>query len=149
MSLRIALISAEDTVPLRHSILRPHQTAADCVYPGDADEESYHIGAFVADDLVCIASFFRQTSDRFEQPYQVRLRGMATAVEHRSQGIATRVLSQGEVLARAEGVKILWCNARTTAAGYYEKLGYTAKGDEFDIAGIGPHYVMFKELRVG
>ena len=29
--------------------------------------------------------------------------------------------------------EILWCNARTTAFEFYEKMGFTIVGDEFDI----------------
>jgi predicted GNAT family N-acyltransferase len=36
-------------------------------------------------------------------------------------------------------------NARKTAVGFYEKLGYNAKGDEFEEVTI-PHFLMEKTL---
>jgi ribosomal protein S18 acetylase RimI-like enzyme len=36
----------------------------------------------------------------------------------------------------------LWCNARTTAAGFYVGLGFEVVGVPFDVPGIGPHVVM-------
>ncbi len=44
------------------------------------------------------------------------------------------------------GRRLLWCNARVVALGFYTKLGLHTEGDEFDIPGIGPHYVMTRWL---
>lgn len=139
-------ITAETSRPLRHSILRPHQTLADCVYPGDEDPMSFHVGAYVDELLVCVASFFAQSTERLKQAKQYRLRGMGTLPAHRGIGIGAAVLQKGEEIAREKGSDVLWCNARTTASGYYVKQGYTAFEDEFEIEGIGPHYVMWKGL---
>ena len=145
-TMRIIQISAETTRPLRHSILRPHQTLADCVYPGDEDPMSFHVGAYANDQLICVASFFPQSTDRLEQAKQFRLRGMGTIPAYRSKGIGAAVLMKGEAIALEKGYDVLWCNARTSASGYYIKQGYTAFEDEFEIEGIGPHYVMWKSL---
>lgn len=139
-------ISAEATRPLRHSILRPNQTLADCVYPGDDDTHSFHIGAFDNDQLICVASFFPQHTDRLDEKLQYRLRGMGTVPEYRGKGIGAAVLKKGEAIAQERGYDLVWCNARTTASAYYVKQGYTAFDDEFEIEGIGPHYVMWKAL---
>ncbi|NNC83617.1 MAG: GNAT family N-acetyltransferase [Flavobacteriales bacterium] len=139
-------ITAEDTYPLRHSILRPHQTLADCLYPGDSKTESFHVGAYIGDELVCIASFFPQLSDRLPHAKQYRLRGMGTLPEHQGKGIGARVLEEGERIAREKGYDLIWCNARTSAYGYYVKQDYTAFDDIFEIEGIGPHKVMYKLL---
>ena len=42
--------------------------------------------------------------------------------------------------------KLVWCNARTTACGFYEKLGFEKSGPEFEIPGIGKHFIMIKVL---
>jgi hypothetical protein len=36
----------------------------------------------------------------------------------------------------------VWCNARTPAVGFYEKLGFSTIGEEFELPPIGPHYLM-------
>ena len=41
---------------------------------------------------------------------------------------------------------LAWCNARTSACAYYEKLGFTPRGGEFEIEGIGPHFVMVRAV---
>jgi len=144
--LEIKEITADSTRPLRHSILRPNQTLADCIYPGDDDDLSFHIGAYEDGQLICIASFFPQSTERIAQTKQYRLRGMATSPAFRSKGIGAEVLKRGEEIALAKGYDVLWCNARTSASGYYLKQGYSAFDDEFEIEGIGPHYVMWKDL---
>ena len=42
--------------------------------------------------------------------------------------------------------EILWCNARTTAFGFYEKMGFNIVVDEFDIPNLGPHKKGFINL---
>lgn len=143
----ISPISATDCIALRHSVLRPHQTEADCIYPGDDIDSSYHFGAFLGDELVCIASVFKQEETRFERftgSRQYRLRGMATHPDHRGQGLGKAVLAACLDKCWSVGGHIFWCNARTTASGYYEKMGFEAIDEEFDIEGIGPHLVMYR-----
>jgi hypothetical protein len=40
----------------------------------------------------------------------------------------------------------VWCNARSPARGFYEREGFTIEGDTFEIAGIGPHFLMARAL---
>jgi len=73
-----------------------------------------------------------------------RIRGMATRPDHRGLGLGRRLVEAGlEMLTERHGCRpILWCNARTTAAGDYARLGFVQLGEEFDIPHIGPHVVM-------
>ena len=41
-----------------------------------------------------------------------------------------------------EPAGILWCNARTSAIGFYEKLGWRVTSGPFDVPGVGPHVTM-------
>ena len=139
-------ISAEDTLTIRQAVLRPHQTVEDCVYPGDREPESFHLGCFIDDQLITIASVYRQTETRFgqfETTEQYRLRGMATLPEFQKQGLGRAVLQACLTRVWTVGGVVLWCNARSTAAGYYRKMGFETIDSEFELPGIGPHYVMF------
>ncbi len=40
----------------------------------------------------------------------------------------------------------MWCNARSGARTFYERAGFCVEGEEFEIAGIGPHFLMAKPL---
>jgi len=148
MSHTIRPITATDTLELRQAILRPHQTMEECVYPLDDDENSFHLGAFQGDQIVTVASVLYQTEPRFQQfetPKQYRLRGMATRPEFQNQGSGRAVLQTCLERAWVNGGELFWCNARVSAAGYYEKQGFHTIDEEFTIPGIGPHRVMFVE----
>jgi len=142
----IRLIDAASTGALRQAVLRPHQTLAECVYPGDNDETSFHYGAFHDDQLVTIASVNVERETRFEQfpqTRQLRLRGMATDPSCRGHGFGKAVLQRCLAHAWSTGAELLWCNARTTAAGYYERMGFLVIPDTFELPAIGPHRVMY------
>jgi GNAT superfamily N-acetyltransferase len=63
------------------------------------------------------------------------LRGMAVAVEHRRQGIGTRMLR-----AVCEEVDApLWCNARIQAVPFYLHRGWVEVGPRFDLRDRGAH----------
>ncbi|WP_235889609.1 GNAT family N-acetyltransferase [Flavobacterium restrictum] len=47
----------------------------------------------------------------------------------------------------ASDCDLIWFNARKEAVGFYEKLGYTQKGELFAIAGVGEHIVLFKKIK--
>ena len=46
----------------------------------------------------------------------------------------------------ARGGDLVWCDARTTAAGFYAHFGFTVVTEPFDKPGIGPHVGMLKDL---
>lgn len=142
----VRTINAAQARPLRQAVLRPHQTPEDCVYEGDEDPESAHFGALVAGNLVGIASIYRQREDGQPDPFAWRLRGMATLESVRGQGYGAALLKACERHARRAGGMRLWCNARTTVAGFYGGFGFQQKGEEFDLPGLGPHLVMELEL---
>jgi len=39
---------------------------------------------------------------------------------------------------------LLWCNARTSASGFYTRLGFAVVGEAFELPGIGPHHLMHR-----
>lgn len=144
--MNIELISAEQTIDLRHRVLRAHQPRSACVYPGDDAHDSFHVGAVEAGQIQCIASFFRQDAPYCAASSVFRLRGMATAPAFRGQGLGTKVLKAGCEQARSLGASEIWCNARVGALGFYIPQGFVKVSDEFEIEGIGPHFVLAKKL---
>ncbi|WP_064093191.1 GNAT family N-acetyltransferase [Rossellomorea aquimaris] len=142
----VKFISAEDTYSIRHKILRPNQEVDDCIYPEDSKESTFHVGAYKEHKLVGIASFYKENHSDIKVENTYRLRGMATDSKHRGQGIGTAVIHFSEEYLKRKGVKSWWCNARTTASPYYEKLGLIQIGEVFTILSIGPHVMMYKKL---
>ena len=135
-------ITAAETRGLRAAVLRPGQTPAELVYPGDDAARTLHLGAFRDAGLVGIASFYFEAQPSAPGRDAVRLRGMATLPAVRGEGFGTALMEAGIAWARAAGAERIWCNARRSARGFYEKLGLVVEGDVFEIPGIGPHYVM-------
>ena len=143
----IRRISAAETRGLRAAVLRPGQAASELVYPGDDDAETLHLGVFADGTLVGIASFYFEAPESDPGTNAVRLRGMATAPAVRGTGHGAALMEAGMRWAGREGATLIWCNARSTARGFYEKLGLRTEGNEFEIPGIGPHWRMTRELK--
>ena len=49
---------------------------------------------------------------------------MATAPELQGQGVGTRVLRTAVDLVASAGGTLIWCNARVSALGFYERAGF-------------------------
>ena len=139
---QIRRIDAADTRPLRHAILRPNQPFEATVYPLDQEPASGHLGAFLGDELVGVASVFNEARPGDTDPCAWRLRGMATREQDRGQGIGSALLHACLDYLRTASGTTLWFNARTTAAGFYSRFGFVVQGEVFNIEGIGPHVVM-------
>ncbi len=143
--MKVATITAEQTRPLRHLVLRPTQPAEATEYPGDHDPDTRHFGAFDEGRMVGIASLYREP--RADGPADGwRLRGMATAVDARGRGAGRALLDACRDHVAVGGGGELWCNARSTARPFYTAAGFEVVGPEFDIEDIGPHAVMRIEV---
>lgn len=143
------------TRPLRRAILRPHQTLAEMVYPGDDAPTTAHFAAFRDGRVVGSASIYLEPPpERFlpglpagaDPAHAWRLRAMAVAEDLRGRGVGAALLAACVDHARSHGATSLWCNARTPAVEFYRRLGLAAYGEQFEEPGIGPHYFMAKAL---
>ena len=123
-------------------MLRPNGTLEDCIFQGDNDELTFHLGAFVDKKLVSVASFYFERNIKFPNPYQYRLRGMATLPEYQGQGLSSALLRTAFPVIKQNQCTLLWCNAREKATGFYAKVGFIQDGDFFNIPNIGKHILM-------
>lgn len=138
-------ITAEETWPVRHPVLRKGRPLEDVYMEADEQPSTFHVGMHYQGTIIGVASFMKDTKDFFTGK-QYRLRGMAVLPEFRKKGIAEILLKKGEYLLKTKGCTLLWFNARIVAVSFYKNLGYTTVGLEFDIPLVGPHYLMKKEL---
>ena len=147
-TLEVQQVPVEHVIPLRHAILRKGLPLRSCYYEEDAIHGTFHLAAYIDDRLVGISSFYPEEHPDLDQlpAPQFRIRGMASLDEYRRKGIGSSLLKRGERIVKERGGKLLWCNARTNAIPFYEKLGFEVSGGEFDIPGIGPHYLLFRAL---
>lgn len=149
-------INAAQTRPLRSTVLRPDRPFHESVYVGDDDPATIHVGALLSGAVVCVASFYREalppgidcgeTAAMSSAPTW-RLRGMAVEPAWRGQGIGAAVLQFGITEIARRGGGLLWCNARSSALGFYRAAAFVTCGDEFVIPDVGPHFVMAFSIR--
>jgi len=141
----VRIITAEETWPVRHPVLRKGRPLEDVYMEADEKESTFHLGIFFKEIIVGVASFMEDDHPSFKGT-QSRLRGMAVLPEFRKRGLAAAMLIRAEELLRERDRSILWFNARLVALNFYKEMGYETVGTEFDIPLVGPHFVMKKEL---
>ncbi len=131
----VAAITLAETRELRQRVLRPHQTLEEVA--ADEPEGARVMGAFSEGRLVAIGMIARG-----EDPRVWQLRSMAADSAVRGQGAGSAVLSALLAHARERGAVRVWCNARTPARSLYERAGFRATSEEFEVPQIGPHFRM-------
>ncbi|HWO57747.1 MAG TPA: GNAT family N-acetyltransferase [bacterium] len=142
--IQVRIVPAQVIYPLRHKVLRPGRPFADCIWAQDDEPTTAHFAAFRHGEVVGVASM--AICPRADDPPNTwRLRGMATDPARQGQGIGALVLSACIEHVRAKDGALIWCNARTRAVPFYRKHGFVTVGDEFEIPGVGPHYVMVRQ----
>jgi GNAT superfamily N-acetyltransferase len=105
----------------------------------EGEKDNMLIAAFEDEDILGCCMLVEEKS------HVIRLRQMAVLNDLQGKGIGRALMNFAENLARDRGCKILCMHARKNAIGFYEKMGYKVKGDEFVEITI-PHYVMEKKL---
>ncbi len=146
---RVRPVPAADVRPIRHKVLRPGQPATSCCYPEDDRPGARHFAALHKGSRVGAASVYHEDpAAEFAVPGLNpgggwRLRGMATVDEIRGTGAGSALLRTALTYAALAGAEVVWCNARTSVAGFYRKHGFHSLGEEFEMPGIGPHRFMY------
>lgn len=122
-------------------MLRNNLSLAECTFPTDQIEGAFHLGCFVEDQLVSVASFFPNNyRDQPKEGYQ--LRGMATDSDFVGEGFGAKLIDFAVIQLNAANASYIWCNARSSAVEFYKKKGFELISSEFEIEGVGAHYEM-------
>ena len=135
----IEQIRKELTWKLRRDILYPAEAITDMGLP--EDDEGIHFGAFKDNYIVGVVSLFQTGTS-----YQFRKLAVAESVQ--KMGIGNSLLNYITDFALQNGGTRIWCNARTTAIGFYLKAGYSLTGKSFAKKGID-YEEMGRELSRG
>jgi GNAT superfamily N-acetyltransferase len=134
----------DDVIGLRQTVLRPHMSAEEARYPADRSGDTVH---FCAEDaagrVVSVATLLKEAPPwRPDVLNAWHLRGMATDPDRRGLGAGSTVLSAIFTYVAEAGGGVLWCNARLTAVGFYERAGMVTRGEVWEEPVIGPHIAM-------
>jgi GNAT superfamily N-acetyltransferase len=117
-------------------VLRPHQSLAELEQA--EPDGAFAVGAFRGEELIAVG--FIAPHDRAASSWRVR--GMATEPQARGQGAGGAVLQALLDHALAHDALLVWCNARVPALSLYQRAGFVAASDRFEVPHIGPHVVM-------
>lgn len=152
MNIEIRSISAIETYPVRHPVLRAGRPIEDCHFKGDELPTTLHVGAFIDEKIAAVATFLlhKDTTvielQHHENEKCYQLRGMAVLEEMQGKQLGKKLLENGEHLLKKNNGTALWFNARINAVPFYEKQGYKVISEAFEIVPIGIHYKMYKSL---
>ncbi|WP_405292139.1 GNAT family N-acetyltransferase [Algibacter sp. Ld11] len=142
----IKQIEAKETHIVRHPVLRQGKPVTSCVFEGDNLETTLHFGIYNSEELIGVCSFLKNRNHNFKAQMQYQLRGMAVLEAYQGLGVGHKLLKYCDAFLFKKSATLIWCNAREVAVSFYMRNGYIVFGDSFNIADIGPHFVMTKCL---
>ncbi|MGE9311966.1 GNAT family N-acetyltransferase [Niabella sp. CJ426] len=129
----------QQMIDLRNEILRKPLGMELEVADIEADKENILIGAFEDDKMLGCCILVK------EGDIGVVLRQMAVRNQLQGKGIGRALMEFAETIARDIGYREISMHARSSAAGFYEKMGYNVTGDEFLKLSIA-HILMKKRI---
>jgi GNAT superfamily N-acetyltransferase len=137
--LSIEQIRPELTWRLRREVLYPNEQLAHMAM--EEDNHGYHFGAFHNNALVAVVSLFQRGRD-----WQFRKFAVTDALQ--GQRVGTQLLDYITAFVVKENGGLLWCNARLSAIGFYNKFGFSAVGEVFHKNGFD-YIIMQKDIPSG
>lgn len=145
----IQKIASTETYPVRHIVLRAGKPIESCQFQGDELKTTNHFGYYINNQIIGVISLFEIDNSLFiaQRPFQIR--GMAVLPTFQKQGVGEALVKEAEKFCTTQKADLIWFNARSTAVGFYQKMGYEIVGSEFEIKEVGPHFLMFKKLSMG
>ena len=95
------------------------------------EEQQMHFGLFDQDKnlIACVIAVACT-------PTEIKIRQMSVESKHQGKGYGRRIINAVEEKLLQQGFTHFCLNARITAAGFYEKLGYIRVGHEFTEVGL-------------
>jgi len=141
-------VRLESVIEIRHQVLRPNQDRSRCYYPEDSYKNTLHFAAKIDGHSVACASIYKESHPDLKLKQSWRIRGMAVLQPFQGQKIGSQLLEACVNHAIRKKADVVWCNARIDAVKFYKNFGFKIIGDEFEIADIGPHFLLAKNLGI-
>ena len=155
---RVMVVEWEALKEVRYEVLWPHlKSAEDARIDIDESEGAIHLAGIKGEEVVGVASLFLQECDRFSGFFEgekvYRLRAMGVRAEARGNGVGEAIINEAVKILKAEDVKVIWCDAREVAWGFYKRCGFAFVADKdgiecdvYTVPNIGLHKMMFRRL---
>ena len=155
---RVLAVKWEVLKEVRYEVLWPHlKSAEDAWIDIDEREGAIHLAGMEGEEVVGVASLFLQKCDRFsgffkgEKVYRLRAMGVRSHV--RGNGIGEAIINEAVSILKEEDVKVIWCDAREVAWGFYKRCGFAfvvdkegVECDAYTVPNIGLHKMMYRRL---
>ena len=120
--LEIKEIQPSETLDLRHRILSPNKSVNLIIL---AEEDAgQHFGLFQSEKIVSVISLFVENDN-------AQFRKFATETTEQHKGYGSILLNYVIEESVKNNVTNLWCNARLTALGFYEKFGFEVVSEKW------------------
>jgi ribosomal protein S18 acetylase RimI-like enzyme len=145
-TITVEQVDAAATFPLRAQELRQGR-------PVEIDEDdapyTLHLAARIdGGEIVGVVRFHPRDCPWREGEGSWQLRGMATDPRVRGLGAGRALVAEGLSRIAARGGQLVWCDARGTAVGFYERLGFSSVTDDYYLRPVGLHRGMLIELPI-
>jgi len=155
---RVLAVQWEVLKEVRYAVLWPHlKSAEEARIDIDESEGAIHLAGMKGEEVVGVASLFLQKCDRFSGFFEgekvYRLRAMGVLGQVRGKGVGEAIINKAVNILKEEEVKVIWCDARDVAWGFYKRCGFEFGMDEegvecdaYTVPNIGLHKMMFRRL---
>ena len=124
---QVRTVPLQDIWRIRQEVMYPNENIA--FVQLDEDEKGIHLGLYEDDELVSVISLFADGD-------KLQFRKFATITKMQGKGYGTRLLAYIMDWGFKNGYQYIWCNARLSATGMYEKFGMSAAGSSWEKWGI-------------
>ncbi|WP_256393920.1 GNAT family N-acetyltransferase [Natronoarchaeum rubrum] len=134
--------SREDAFAVRRTVFVDEQDVDEELEYDEHDEpdaDAVHFVAYDGDEPIGAARL------RFPTRGVGKVERVAVLASRRGDDVGRDLMDAVHAAARARELETLKLHSQTRAAGFYERLGYEARGEEFEEAGI-PHVEMRRSL---
>ena len=140
MKLQIKEITALETYPIRHPLLRKGQPLESCKLENDEHPSSIHLGTYIDARLVAVLSALPNLCPDYNTLKAYQLRAMAVEPKYQRKKIASSMIQYlyNKIIEKG-GIELIWLNARVAANKLYIKNGFEPIGAPFSIKPIGTH----------
>lgn len=128
-------VSIEQILPIRQQVMWPDKSIDFVRVPEDS--HGIHFGLYVEEDLVSVVSVFIHG-------HEAQFRKFATLEKYQGKGFGTNLLQFVFDFLEEKKVNRIWCNARISKAGFYQKFGMTTTATTFEKEGM--EYVVMERL---
>lgn len=139
LNIIIREITYAEGIGLRSDVLKPNPAKVSAGLVQYEDDGAIHFGADVESQLIAVASFTPFGEDGVRDLASYQLRGAATRADFQGMGIGQKLIATGIEACFTRGASLVWCDGRSAAKTFYERLGFMPAGPEFKTSS-GLHY---------